>query len=68
MNINERYEIEHKSFTDGATMMRDLMICTLIGMQNDCISYETEEAKAYQKAIGLIEKFHGEYAKPIKGI
>ena len=54
-------------FNKGATMMRDLVISHIIGMQNDMGNDVTD--KGYQKLqelMELIEERYGDYYKSLK--
>jgi hypothetical protein len=54
-------------FNQGATMMRDLIISHIIGMQNDIGNDVTD--KGYQKLqelMELIEERYGDYYKSLK--
>lgn len=54
-------------FNKGATMMRDLVISHIIGMQNDMGNDVTD--KGYQKLqelMNLIEERYGDYYKSLK--
>ena len=54
-------------FNKGATMMRDLVIAHIIGMQDDIgNNVEDKGYKKLQELMELIEERYGKYAKPFK--
>jgi hypothetical protein len=51
----------------GAKYMRDNIICTLIGLQNDnIVNMDGDVYRTLQKVLEIIENNHGEYAQPVK--
>jgi hypothetical protein len=51
----------------GGQRVRDGILCTIIGLQNDNGNrVESEEYKAYQKVMNAIIDYYGDYAAPLK--
>lgn len=56
-----------RGLEDGTRRMRDDVICTMIGFQNECgLDENNPEYKAYQKVMDYIEKSYGELMQPVK--
>lgn len=54
-------------FNKGATMVRDLIICHIIGLQNDLNNNQNNEGyKKLQELMDLIEERYGKLYQPFK--